>query len=277
MKPCQIMPIDQKVEPTAQSAKLFYLESILNQFDDINLEHLKEEKLMNRVDTKFLFDASLLPELLPSLSSDYFALNAAGTFLQPYRSLYFDTPSFDLYYAHHNGRKPRFKIRMRKYLNSGTTFLEIKEKDNRDRTIKSRLPIADIHTALTAEQYDFFRQKTSQCLSPLKPAVWNQYNRITLVNKNVPERLTIDLNFNAFNPNGFITWNPLIIAELKQENLSSNSPFSQIMRIRCIRPVNFSKYCLSMSLLLPQLKANKFKSSLAYIQSYLQRRSQYAF
>jgi len=277
MKPFQNASIALTTESLAQSANLFCLDSILNQFDEISLEQLKEEKLLNRVDTKFLFDACFLSELLPFLSSDYFALNVAGTFLQPYRSLYFDTPSFDLYCAHHNGRKPRFKVRMRKYLKNAATFLEIKQKDNRDRTLKSRLSIADIHSALTAEQYDFLQQKTSQDLSPLKPVVWNQYHRITLINKNRPEKLTIDLNFNAFNPKGFIAWNRLIIAELKQENHSTNSPFFQIMRSHCIRPVDFSKYCLSMSLLLPQLKSNKFKSSLAHIQSYLQRRPQYAF
>jgi hypothetical protein len=55
---------------------------------------------------------------------------------QPYLTLYFDTESFDNYIAHHNGKRPRFKIRMRKYVSSGFSFLEVKEKDN--RTARSR-------------------------------------------------------------------------------------------------------------------------------------------
>jgi hypothetical protein len=49
------------------------------------------------------------------------------------------------------------------------------------------------------------------------------------------------------------------------------------MKDRSIKPVNFSKYCISMALLTPQLKANKFKQNIEIIKTSLQRRLNYAF
>ena len=130
-------------------------------FDPIGLDEMDAQKLQNRMDTKFLFDAALLPEILADVCSDYSALYINGTNIQPYLSLYFDTLSYDNYFAHHNGKRPRFKIRMRKYLNGDESFLEIKEKDNKDRTIKKRMEIAEITAklspaALSIHQRDLF-------------------------------------------------------------------------------------------------------------------------
>jgi hypothetical protein len=42
--------------------------------------------------------------------------------------LYFDTDSKRFYHDHHNGKVKRTKIRMRNYVESNLTFLEIKKK-----------------------------------------------------------------------------------------------------------------------------------------------------
>ena len=89
--------------------------------------------------------------------------------------------------------------------------------------------------------------------------------------------MTIDLNYNAFNQNGFISWNEFVIAEIKQSDRSPNTKIFQAMKSRYIKPVNFSKYCISMALLTPQLKSNKFKVNIETIKTYLQRSLKYAF
>jgi hypothetical protein len=264
-----------KQEISIQSEDLFGTSKILSRFEPIQLDQMEKRLLLDRIDTKFLFNAAQLPQLLEEVQSDYSILEIKDAALQPYHTLYFDTPDFENYFNHHNGKRPRFKIRMRKYLNSGNTFLEIKEKDNKNRTIKSRKEIRDIATNLSPEHYQFIREIYAPGFVPLKPVVWNRYNRLTLVNKYSLERVTIDLNYIAFNENGFISWNEFAIAEIKQGSRILNTRFYQAMKSRYFKPVNFSKYCISMALLTPQLKANRFKVNIDAIKSNLQRSVSY--
>ena len=277
MKTHNLLPTQEETNPAVQAVDLFTMSRILSDFKSIGLEELDEQKLQDRMDTKFLFDADNLPQILSEMQQDYAILEINDSTLQPYLTLYFDTLDFDNYFDHHNGKRPRFKIRMRKYVNSGNAFLEIKEKDNKDRTIKSRMAIRDINNRLTPDQYQFISQIYGPGLVPLKPVIWNRYNRMTLINKHSLERVTIDLNFSAYNQNGFISWNPFAIAEIKQDSRSLNTTFYNALKARAIKPVNFSKYCISMALLTPQLKANKFKPNIEIIKSSLHRRLNYAF
>lgn len=263
--------------PLIQSEDLFSINKVMSKFDPIGLDEMDAQKLQDRIDTKFLFDAAALPEILADIQFEYSILEVKENPIQPYLTLYFDTVSFDNYFAHHNGKRPRFKIRMRKYMNSGETFLEVKEKDNKDRTIKTRMKIPEITTKLSPEHYQFISEVYGLGLVPLKPVMWNQYNRLTLVNKHSLERVTIDLNYNAFNDNGFVSWNQFAIAEIKQGSRSLNTKFYQAMKSRYIKPVNFSKYCISMALLTPRLKSNKFKVNINTVKSCLQRSLNYAF
>ncbi len=277
MKINKLLPTQEENQPDVQRVDLFAMSRILSDFKSIGLEQLDEQKLQDRVDTKFLFDAEGLPQILSEIQQDYAILEIEESTLQPYQTLYFDTLNFDNYFDHHNGKRPRFKIRMRKYMNNRSSFLEVKEKDNKDRTIKTRMEIRNINNRLTPDQYQFVSQTYRSGLVPLKPVIWNRYNRMTLVNKHSLERVTIDLNFNAYNQNGYISWNPFAIAEIKQDSRSLNTKFYQAMKDRSIKPVNFSKYCISMALLTPQLKANKFKQNIEIIKTSLQRRLNYAF
>ncbi len=277
MKTQKLLSTQDEMQTTVQAVDLFYMSRVLSNFKSIGLKELEDHRLQDRVDTKFLFDADSLPQILSEVQQDYAILEIKETTLQPYLTLYFDTLNFDNYYDHHNGKRPRFKIRMRKYINSSCSFLEIKEKDNKDRTIKTRMEIRDISNRLTPDQYQFISQSYRLGLVPLKPVIWNRYNRMTLVNKHSLERVTIDLNFSAYNQNGFISWNPFAIAEIKQSSRSLHTEFYRAMKDRSIKPVNFSKYCISMALLTPQLKANKFKPNIEIIKTSLQRNLNYAF
>ena len=277
MKTIMNLQTQEEIKAAVQSEDLFSTNKIMSKFDPIGLDEMDGQKLQDRVDTKFLFEANQLPQILDEVHSEYAILNIKEATAQPYLTLYYDTTSYDNYFDHHNGKRPRFKIRMRKYVNSSTSFLEIKEKDNKDRTIKTRMGVRDITMKLSPEHYQFISETYALGLVPLKPVIWNKYNRVTLVNKHSLERVTIDLNYNAFNQNGFISWNQFAIAEIKQGSRSLNTKFYQAMKCRYIKPVNFSKYCISMALLTPQLKSNKFKPNIATIKSSLQRSLNYAF
>lgn len=275
MKTTKTLQAPQIMEAGVRTGSRFVLDSIVSTFDPITLSELDEHNLQERIDTKYLLDEALLPEILDEIKDDYTVLHVAGKSIQPYLTLYYDTESYANYFAHHNGRRPRFKIRMRKYVNSSASFLEVKEKNRKGRTVKSRLQINDIANRLAPQHYQFISEVFPLGLVPLKPVIWNRYDRLTLVNKHTLERVTVDLGFNAYNQNGFISWDRLAIVEIKRGSRLLCSGFYQAIRERYIRPVNFSKYCVSLALLTPELKANRFKPNIEKIRLCLQRSMSY--
>ncbi|MEZ4592264.1 MAG: hypothetical protein R3D55_14135 [Chloroflexota bacterium] len=94
----------------------------------------------------------------------------------------------------------------------------------------------------------------------LLPVLGNSFTRITLVSRHRPERLTLDFDLAFYRGEQQITLPGLAIAEVKREGLSQNSDFVRQMRRLGVRPSSFSKYCLGVSTLYPQLKQNNFKS-----------------
>ncbi len=98
--------------------------------------------------------------------------------------------------------------------------------------------------------------------------MWNSFQRITLVSKTENERLTLDFNI-LFEKDGVKkSFNQLVIAELKQEDLNRNSTFYQLMKKHQIRPYRLSKYCLGSVEIYGEekLKFNRFKKKLLYLK-----------
>ena len=168
------------------------INNILSSFEPISLNQMDEVKLMNRTDTKFVFEYSLLNKVMEEIKAHYYVLDINGIRLNAYRCLYFDTEDFKFYFEHHNGKKNRNKVRYREYIDSGLCFLEVKKKNNKGKTIKERIKVAKIPESLTDEDNRFVRQIIGRD-DILLPKHWNKFSRITLVNKHIKERLTIDL------------------------------------------------------------------------------------
>ena len=110
------------------------LDQKISSFDPISLSEMDEVKLMKRTDTKFIFPLSTLHKIIPKLIEHYSVLDINGVRLNAYRSLYFDTEDFQFYHQHHNGKTNRNKVRFREYIASGLTFLEVKHKNNKEKT-----------------------------------------------------------------------------------------------------------------------------------------------
>ncbi|MEY4288088.1 MAG: hypothetical protein RLZZ30_176, partial [Bacteroidota bacterium] len=103
------------------------ISELLNLFESISLDEMdKKSKLMNRMDTKFAFTKETLLNVLPPLSLHYHVLKIEETTTPHYESLYFDDEKFSFFKDHHNGKGDRFKVRIRKYVESNIFFLEIK-------------------------------------------------------------------------------------------------------------------------------------------------------
>ena len=222
-------------------------------------------KLLQRTDTKFIFHANQLARILELTKSDYSVLEINNRRVRDYKTLYYDTTEFALYQAHLRGKLNRYKIRYRNYMDSHTGFLEVKFKTNKDRTIKSRLKASEPLTAWNSEAIQFIKTHTPYGPATLVPSLWVNYSRITLVNINTKERLTLDLNIEFINGINTKKLQPLIIAEVKKDK-AKNSPFFVIMKSMAIKELSISKYCMAMVYAEPKVKTNRFKETLRSIK-----------
>jgi len=218
-------------------------------------------KLQNRTDTKFVFEANLLPLILSDIKENYSILEIKNKRTNSYKTLYYDTKDLKSYIQHHNGKANRIKIRFRNYIESNLNFLEVKFKNSKGRTIKARTKINGIETQLSDDSKQFIENNSFYTGSDLVPVLWNNFTRLTLVHKTKNERLTIDLNLKFKSiVSGIEEAIPhIIIAEVKQEKASVSSDFIQAIKKYHVRKSSMSKYCVGTALLNKEVKSNNFK------------------
>jgi hypothetical protein len=241
---------------------------VLTKFRPITLEEIGKVKLMDRRDTKFVFPAVRLPEILEELTSLYRILEVKGERTPRYETVYYDTSEFFNYYQHHSKHLNRFKVRTRKYLDTDDSFFEIKFKNNHGRTIKERIKMDDASGGIDDRVRTFIHRMSTLDASLLEPKIKVQYGRITLVNPEETERVTIDCNLQYSNETCQRSYEEVIIAEVKQDHRTC-SAFIRLMRKKKIREFSISKYCLGIVSLYGHVKHNRFKTKLRYINKFV--------
>ena len=260
------MNIDQKIQEW------------LAQLPPISLEEMSGIKLMNRTDTKFVTNKEKLAGLLELAQGQYYAQQIADSRIANYRTVYWDTLGHRFYFEHHNGRAPRQKIRVRTYLDSDLTFLEVKTKNNHGRTKKKRItvPSQERQEVVDAGGSEFTQQLTGVTFDDIIPTVQNRFQRITLVNYGKTERLTIDFNvsFHNYETGKDAVTGDLVIIELKRDG-NVFSPVLDILRELRIKPSGFSKYCIGSVFTNETLKNNTFKEKLVWVQKLVGHRLPY--
>jgi len=170
---------------------------------------------------------------------------------------------------HHNGRVNRNKIRFREYVGSKLTFLEIKRKNNKGKTIKKRMKVDAISNELSEKQQNYIEKIIGRPMEVNAKQRIN-FSRITFVHKTQKERLTIDVNLTFENSNEKGDMKHIVIAEVKQERMSRSSDFMRIAKEMHILPIRISKYCLTTLALNPELKKNRFKKKVLFINKLKQ-------
>lgn len=234
------------------------LTSILSNFKPITLEQMDHVKLLNRMDTKFVIDEEKLPVFLTSIASQYSLLTIDNKTIHPYETLYFDTPGLNLYHMHRTGRSNRYKLRFRKYTDSGISFFEIKRKTNTSRTVKNRMQVPDIPENIDDSLNGFLKKHTPEIYNCYQPALRVFFDRLTFVNLQANERLTFDLNLRYSCGEFEKKIEKIVIAEIKQEK-HSQSPFIEKMKQVRLHKNYISKYCMGIICTHKELKMNNFK------------------
>ena len=237
----------------------------------IGLEEMDSIKLMNRIDTKYLTtEATLLRILDRAAAAGYRVLVTEEMRISPYDSVYFDTTGLKMFYDHHNRRLVRQKVRTRSYVNSGTTFLEIKRKNNKGRTKKKRMeiPLQNMkYFGGNQQACDYLARHSWFQAQDLSPVLETLFYRITLVNPALTERLTIDtrLCFKNFRTGHETTLQDAVIIELKQDGRAASQMKNILLDLR-VKPVRVSKYCIALTLTDPQAKSGRFKVKVRTIE-----------
>ena len=239
----------------------------LKEFKPISLAEMDEISLLRRYDQKFTISTSQFQVIFPLLANDYHCLTIENQQLFQYTTDYYDSNEFSMFHNHHNGKLNRYKIRFRDYVNTKNSFLEIKYKTNKGETIKSRKEIAYMERELNQENNKFITENSPYNLSNLHKKLSNTFHRITLANVAKKERVTIDNAINFSDKKGNKTLQNLVVIEIKKSKNNMDSGVNQLLKINGIRPTSFSKYAIGSALINPNLKYNRFKKKLSYLNT----------
>jgi hypothetical protein len=243
------------------------LQNILHTFETISLGEMDCVQLLDRTDTKFIFHASRLDEILLQAQKYYKILKIDNDVDFAYNTTYFDTGNFHFFNQHMNARSMRYKVRYRIYESTGVSYLEVKCKTNKNRTVKWRIKSDFTNDNLDITAIDFLKNHIQEVAFEISPVLINKFRRLTLVGIETKERITMDYNL-SFDCEGraSVSLPYLSIAELKREGLTNNSPFLSILKDMHIRKSSFSKYCVGNALLRPMRKINILKPSLLQLK-----------
>jgi hypothetical protein len=233
--------------------------NLLEGFRPVSLAEMDDVKLMDRIDSKYILSFKDLPAVVNRLKDYYRVLTIKNTRVFSYRTDYFDTPGLEMFADHHNGKLNRFKIRQREYIESKLKFLEVKFKSNKGRVIKDRIEKEfDDHTSFSR----FVNKFTPYNPDILNIIIINRFNRFTLVDNNLQERVTIDFNLSFSDHINKLNLDGLVIIEVKQSKNGRRSIVFNALRENSIRKGSISKYCLGVSMLNRHNKSNNFKQTI---------------
>lgn len=217
--------------------------------------------LQRRLDRTYLVTAGQLRRLGKSIGPGFRALEIDQHRVMRYDSVYFDSADLDLFRAHRQGRRRRFKVRVRTYVDSGASFVEVKTKSGRGETVKHRIPHpAELRTVLDDRAADFVRRviREQYGLEPptLHPVLESHYRRATLVDPEAGERLTCDVDMRWVSGNRDEATGPDKV--LLESKTTGRGRVDDILASYGIRPLSMSKYALGTALLRPEIAANKW-------------------
>jgi VTC domain. len=249
----------------------------LSKIEPITLEEMDSVKLMNRMDTKYVTTEAGLDRLLEiAADKGYRACVIGGEKITPYDSMYYDTDDLEMFRIHRAGKSVRQKIRVRTYTLTGDIYLEIKRKNNKGRTKKKRMPLPCTDLGASTSAAEFIAGESMYTLDKISKACSTGFRRITLVNREKTERITLDtgLHFSNARTGESASLPGLVIIELKQDGRIASTMKDILLSLR-IHPFKVSKYCIGTLLTSPALKPGRFKIKIRHIQKTLNKTNRY--
>ena len=244
------------------------LQAVFNMLPPIYLHQVQRAALSDRIDTKYLLTEEQALTILSGLIDSYEVLEVEGYRGGHYRTLYFDTPALAMFYAHHSGLRARYKVRIRSYVDSRISFLEVKNKTSRNRTVKTRIPM-EAALELDARAGAFLATQVPYNAADLVPRIYNEFIRVTLVGVKHLERLTLDFAISLGLDDRQIDLPGLVVVEVKQRKFSAQAGIFRQLHEMHLLPTSFSKYVFATTQLTANVKQNRFKARHMYVEEVL--------
>lgn len=249
----------------------------LRTLGSISLSELSSESaLMSRVDRKYFVPRTVVNELIEEFSGEARVLEIDDKRTFTYETVYFDSRDFKFFRDHAQGKRHRYKVRVRTYVDSGLRMLEVKSKGFRGRTLKERIDFSEDRTATDSSESKVnendlisFRELDESAkefvqdiigFSPkaLQPVLTTVYRRSTLALGD--QRITLDADLECINGEQLFCGPDDVLVETKSPSRASG--FDAALKDRGIRPHSVSKYCVAASLLYPHLPRNRWNRTL---------------
>jgi hypothetical protein len=235
--------------------------TVVDRLPTVELAELVERaSLQTRVDRKYLLTPVEVAQFLHRLAetASPSVLSIDGRRDSGYDSVYLDTPDLVGYHLAARGRRRRFKVRRRTYVETSETWLELKTRGPRGATVKQR--------ALGGSQSFLDDALTVAGLPDLRgvllvPVLTTSYRRTSLLlpsHGSAPDsRLTIDSGLRWSTPDGRRLELPdRVVVETKSGSQSSAAD-RLLWRAGC-RPARISKFGTGLAALHPTLPANRW-------------------
>ena len=260
-----LAPIE--VSPRHASADDSHLRDVnaaLDRFQPIGLEAVNHAaRLQTRKDRKYVLAARQAAEILRGLSGDVSVLEIDDRRWFGYESIYFDTSRFDSYRLAATRRPSRFKVRTRRYLDSGLCVAEVKTKDRRGRTVKHRLAL-DSGSGPASDDVRGFAigfAEVAPYARHLEPVLVSTYQRATIALPADHVRVTLDAGYRCVDADGRTTG---LETDLIIETKTAGRPSSVDRALWAAghRPLKISKYATGLAAMHPELPANRWASVL---------------
>jgi VTC domain len=221
-----------------------------------------------RVDRKYLVPAARGEEFLDQLPGSMRLLSIDGRLTTSYRSTYFDTADLLTCRAHIQGRRRRWKARSRLYVEDRLCRLELKVRDGSGLTRKFFHPTdPEAYGRIDGNATEFFGEQLrvhGLLLGPhLEPAVEVTYTRATLADPATGTRVTIDVRVRATRADQAVE---VDAGHLVVETKGTRTPGAAGVVLRRLggRPISFSKYAASASLMEPRIPDNDVRHLLGH-------------
>lgn len=205
--------------------------------------------LQTRVDRKYLVPEAQLESVLAAHPGARL-LEIDGLTEFGYASGYLDTPDLASYHLAARGRRRRWKVRTRTYLDSGARWLEVKTRSGRCLTVKDRAELSLDDPAAPTFLGETLMARTGSSPARLVPSLDVRYHRVTL---HLPgpdggNRVTIDRGVTWSLPGETHTLRLAGHAVVETKTTGPACAVDSALRAAGIRPARISKYATGLTL-----------------------------
>lgn len=225
-------------------------------FAPVSLETLDERAaLQRRVDNKYLVPLDRLARVSAALRGDHESLEIDGQRVFEYESTYFDTPALDCFHDHVDDRRPRYKLRTRFYVSSGSCVFEVKVKRDDDETVKRHIDYAPgDRREIKPQARELFSETLEACSVTLpdtdpRPSLFTRFRRMTVAAIDRPERTTLDFGVELQAPGGGTAAIDQSVAIVETKTSDGAGQVDRILKDDGFEPISLSKYRLGIGLL----------------------------